>query len=345
MTQEEINISQKAHIYAYSPGGPRGQGPYAESLKLSNSLENLMMLCHSCHTTVDEQNKAGEQRYSAEKMIRWKVEHEARIERLSGLDSDRASHAVYYQAPIGDHRVLCDRADCFNAMFERERFPTREKPIDLSMISSESKDGEQRFWGLEQENLRLRFERLIQIDLERDSVRHFSIFAVAPQPLLIYLGSLITDKYQASTHQLRREPATWCWPDSSNDSSFEPELITPDVESNTPVLALSISAEVDHARIHKVLGEGVSIWEITHMNHNSNCISSPEDLFRFMECARDAVQAIARVHGDANVHVFPAMPVSCAVELGRIRMPKADMQWHVYDQHIALEGFGFALTI
>jgi len=47
----------------------------------------------------------------------------------------------------------------------------------------------------------------------------------------------------------------------------------------------------------------------------------------------------------AMLHVFPAMPVSLAVELGRVRMPKADMPWLVYDQVNARGGFVRALTI
>jgi hypothetical protein len=46
------------------------------------------------------------------------------------------------------------------------------------------------------------------------------------------------------------------------------------------------------------------------------------------------------VHGkDALLHVFPVMPVSLAVELGRARSPKAEMPWRIYDQVGALGGF------
>jgi SMODS-associated and fused to various effectors sensor domain len=52
------------------------------------------------------------------------------------------------------------------------------------------------------------------------------------------------------------------------------------------------------------------------------------------------------VHGqDTLLHVFPVMPVSLAVELGRARSPKAEMPWRVYDQVSALGGFVPALEI
>ena len=43
---------------------------------------------------------------------------------------------------------------------------------------------------------------------------------------------------------------------------------------------------------------------------------------------------IKEKHGQKTpLLIFPAMPVSCSIELGRIRMPKADMPWQIFDQN------------
>ena len=42
---------------------------------------------------------------------------------------------------------------------------------------------------------------------------------------------------------------------------------------------------------------------------------------------------------------FPVMPVSCAVELGRARMPKADMPWLIYDHDIKTQQFVMAVEL
>lgn len=39
------------------------------------------------------------------------------------------------------------------------------------------------------------------------------------------------------------------------------------------------------------------------------------------------------------IHIFPAAPVSIAIELGRVRMPKAAQSWQIYDQVRARGGF------
>jgi len=45
------------------------------------------------------------------------------------------------------------------------------------------------------------------------------------------------------------------------------------------------------------------------------------------------------------ISIFPALPVSAAVEVGRVWMPKADLPLQVYDQNRAHGGFEPALMI
>ena len=57
VTQEQVNIAQKAHIYSFSSDGPRGnEGVPSEQI---NSLSNLMLACHECHQKVDKDKDGG----------------------------------------------------------------------------------------------------------------------------------------------------------------------------------------------------------------------------------------------------------------------------------------------
>ena len=61
---------------------------------------------------------------------------------------------------------------------------------------------------------------------------------------------------------------------------------------------------------------------------------------------RSIIADIKQTSGDKSpLHVFPAMPISCAIEMGRIRMPKADMPWIMYDQNNKKQKFISTLTI
>ena len=100
VTQEQVNISEKAHIYSFSENGPRGWGPFVTNKKQLNELGNLMLVCHDCHKTID-QDKEGK-RYSAELLIKWKFEHEKRVAIVTGVNPTKKSHVILYGANISD---------------------------------------------------------------------------------------------------------------------------------------------------------------------------------------------------------------------------------------------------
>src|SRR5437773_233451 len=53
ITNEHVNISEKAHIYAFSKRGPRGRGPFSKNTAGLNDAANLMLVCHDCHRKID----------------------------------------------------------------------------------------------------------------------------------------------------------------------------------------------------------------------------------------------------------------------------------------------------
>jgi hypothetical protein len=85
---------------------------------------------------------------------------------------------------------------------------------------------------------------------------------------------------------------------------------------------------------------------VTITNPHNDFLKSREQLAALRILLRPLLDKIKARHGQNTVlHIFPAMPVSTAVELGRIRMPKADMPWTVYDQINDRGGFVAALNI
>jgi hypothetical protein len=109
---------------------------------------------------------------------------------------------------------------------------------------------------------------------------------------------------------------------------------------------LGVSATVTPDRITSILGPDASIWIVTVDSPHNDIVKSQEHLAQFRAMVRPLLDRIKSVHGqNATLHVFPAAPVSIAVEFGRIRMPKADMPWQLYDQVNARGGFVPALFI
>jgi hypothetical protein len=339
VTQEPVNISEKAHIYSFSEYGSRGWGLFAKNKKALNDLGNLMLVCHDCHKTIDQEKDGA--RYQAELLIKWKMEHERRVVIVTGVDPIKKSYVVLYGANIGDETSFLQPEHANWALFP-EWYPADEKPICLDM-TWEGSDDKQNYWVTEERNLRQRFDRVLRPLIEEG--HHFSIFGFAPIPLLIRLGTLFTDKIPSQVYQLQREPEqTWQWSTAQNGPVFKVNM--PENYEHPPALAIALSSTIARGRITSVLGTNVSIWELAIADPHNDFLKSRDQLSKFRETVRKLMVQISEKHGNNTpLAIFPAMPVAAAVELGRVRMPKAEMPWVIYDQNNRLGAFVTALQI
>lgn len=340
VTQERVNRAQKAHIYSYSLVGSRGRGPYAQNAKGLNSTENLMLVCYGCHQKIDQ--KGGSTRYTAAQLQQWKQEHEARIVRVTGVNPKHKTHIVLYGSRIGEQDAPLQPHEVMAAVFP-ERFPATDTPHALS-LHYEHNDGNAAFWITEATHLRNLFEREISPLIRHSRATHFSVFGLADIPLLALLGSLFTDKIPVDVYQRFREPLGWRWPNHA-PRSFRFILKRPQRRRGRPVFVLSLSGRIEPERVYAILGRNVAIWELTVADPHNDLIRSCGQLGLFRQAVRRAMVAINSVHGRKPVSIFPAIPVSCAVELGRVRMPQSDPAWVFYNQNNRNHGFTEALTI
>ncbi len=327
VTQEPVNIAQKAHIYAFSAGGPRSnRGAGQKSL---NNIENLLLVCGSCHTTIDK--KWAEKRYTASMLQKWKRTHEQRVARVTQISPDKRSHIVLFHANIGDHRGLLHYGEAVDAVFPH-RYPAEDHAIEIGYRNNPlSEDLESAYWESESHSLEIQC-REVREGIKRGDIAHLSVFALAPQPLLIKLGALLGDIVPADVYQRHREPRpTWKWP--ARPKGTTPfEIRRPASTVGPPALVLALSATVTADRITSVLGSDAAIWTVTVAIPHKEIVKSPNQLAEVRALFRRLLDEIKAVHGQTTLlHVFPAMPVSLAVELGRARSPKADMPWRLYD--------------
>jgi hypothetical protein len=339
VTQEQVNIAEKAHIYAFAPAGPRGRGGLAADEL--NQVGNLMLVCHDCHRKIDRESDGG--RYTAGLLRSWKQQHEDRVERITGISPEVSSHVVLYGANIGQYGSPLTYAAARAALFP-SRYPASDRPIELGSVDGMTHDHTPEFWTEESRNLERRFDHRIRQPLARGEIGHLSVFALAPQPLLIRLGELLTDISEVDVFQRHREPQSWHWLDDSEGDAIR--TVEPEAAEGEPALVIGLSGTVSDDRITSAVRTPVSIWRITIDKPHNDWLRCRSQLEAFRRAARAVMDRIKAVHGqDASLHIFPAAPVAAAIELGRIRQPKADLAWRVYDQNQQLGGFAPALDI
>jgi hypothetical protein len=179
--------------------------------------------------------------------------------------------------------------------------------------------------------------------LAQGSVEHLSIFALAPQPLLMQLGYLLSDIPAAEVYQLHREPPDWRW--QSDPPDFEYKISEPAHFDGPPALVFSLSATINDERITATV-PGASIWKMSSPAPNNDFLKGRSQARLFRERVRQLLDRIKSKHGEqATLHVFPAMPVALAVDFGRVIMPKADLEMKLYDQSQAFNGFAPVLDL
>lgn len=334
--REDATFGFIAHIVGDSVEGPRGDA--LRSPQLARSLGNLMLMCARHHKLIDVVDVDG---HPEAVLLEMKAEHENRMQVVTAIDEDRASHVIRFGANIGENEALVSTKAIFAAM-PPHHHPASGQTIDLELVGCAYKDYEPAYWVFQRDNLQRQFDAKVRGRVERQEVRHLSVFALAPQPLLIELGRLLCDIVPATVRQRHREPATWAWQADQPPITFT--ISEPTSGRGHPVaLKLGISATVTDERLTKILGEDAAIWSVTVDEPHNDILRRPEDQAAFRTLIRSLFDRIKAEHGEeAILHVFPAMPASLAVELGRVWMPKADLPMIIYDNRRAA---GFVQTI
>ena len=335
---DHMNAGYVAHIVAETEGGPRGD-PVRSPL-LTDDPANLMLLCDPHHRLIDRDEVDD---YPEERLLAIKRQCERRIELATDVAPDRASHILRFAATIGMNEGVISLPNCKEAMTE-SHYPASREPIDLSMSGLSLADSDPDYFPLHAKNLRRQFDAKVRGRLESQEIRHLSVFALAPIPMLIELGRLLSDIKPASAYQLHREPPGWKWAKDAPTLKFKQRA--PRSAAGPIALKLSVSATVSDDRIHAALGDEAAIWSIDVESPHNDCIRSPEDLVELRKILRRVLNDIKSRHGEqAAINLFPATPVSVAVELGRVWMPKADLPLRIYDQSRQEGGFVHRLTI
>lgn len=328
------NKSYIAHVIGDSPDGPRGHAVL--SLKLAHDPDNLMLVCDEHHRVIDREMVGA---HSVEVLGEMKRRHEERIRIVGGIDEDKGSHVIRYAAKIGANESPVEKSAVKWSMIP-DRYPLDDGWIDLDLVTLELRDEDPAYWPTHVKNLRTVFHEKVRGRMERQEIKRLAVFGLAPIPLLFELGRLISDIATADVRQLLRYPKGWKWDTTSAPVRYEAR---PGRTGGPVALKLEISAPIADERVTNILGADASVWSIAAAGAHNDIVRRPGDVAAFAKLFRKTLDDIKLAHGETvSVSVFPAVPVSVAVEAGRSWQPKAHPSLTIYDQNWKLSGFALA---
>ena len=328
LTSTEINSAFVAHIVAASPDGPRGDE--TQSAKLVDDIDNVMLLCNEHHRLIDHEGLA---EHPVERLRVMKKKHEDRIRMVTEIDAAKVSIPVVYGTNIGKDAVSIPRRELAQAMLPNN-YPA-ENIVTISCQNSGLHDSQELFWQAEVAQLEQKYNESLKPLIGKIDIDCVSVFALAPQPLLVKLGTKLSDLHKVKVYQKHREPDTWKW--QALDEPNPMKIIRPNDTSKVPVLVFSLSATAIVNRVKSRYGDNASIWVVTADNPNNDMLKSEDQLAEFRKITRKVLDEINAASQEQSVKVFMAMPAACAVELGRVWMPKSDKQLVLYDKNNAVD--------
>lgn len=270
VTKKKFNQAYIAHIVADSSDGPRGD--VLRSEQLSDNISNLMLLCDAHHRLIDNHEIEEHPEYL---LLEMKKEHEDRISRVTSIANEMQSYIITYKANVG-HFTPNLSYQIVSQYLLPNYYPAISEAIDLSMSNNLNKDSDSDYWAIEEKNLKVQFNRKLLQAFAKGDIKHVSIFAFAPIPLLVKLGTLINNIYPAEIHHKIRVPDTWNLSDESHPNNFR--IIYPTEKLSKVALNISISANIENGRITSVLGQDCSIYTLTIDEPNTNFLQNKNNL-------------------------------------------------------------------
>ena len=332
VTKENINLSEKAHIYAFSEGGKRFS--LLKPRTQINDIDNLMLLCESCHKLIDSEDTD----YSVEELLQMKKQHEERISNLVSIKPDLQSEIIIYNANIANRAIKISDYTAKSAVIP-QRYPARVNPINISPELSLF-DYEENYWAVMAKHLEH------QWGLHEPNVRdkHLSIFAIAPQPLLFKLGTLINRNYNVEVRQSQEDIASWKWLATERTIHLHTENIVSYTKCNEVILTIEITAKLSLEEIRQEFGDG-EVLRIELEHPNAKAIKSTLDLQAVADAYRNYINYVREKYEQSVVvKLVPIAPVSISIEIGRQTM-KGDPKLEIYDRDFRTKKWRKALEL
>lgn len=327
LTLRETNYSQISHIVAASPDGPRGDK--TRSKLLSKSFENLMLLCPYHHKLID--SKEHEADFPEAYLIEAKKEHEKRIATLTDIKSQLVTNICFFRGLIGNQRPsLISFAQAKDAIIPH--YPVSDQPIDIDLTGVTIPESQNAF-EFRKRVIAARVDTLLKHNPVLSRCNHFSIFALAPIPDLIFFGFSIGDTLPCTLYQCHRETgASWKW---NSEETFRESLQLKKPKTrfgNEVILKIEISGLISNDSVFCHFSKKIPMYEISAKNHGLTWLRNPNQIVEFRNSILEVVGHIRDTFGvNAKISLFPAIPAPIAIELGRCLLTKADPKLEIFD--------------
>jgi hypothetical protein len=338
VTLKEGNFAAVAHIVAFRPDGPRGHAGKRPSG--INDVNNLMVLCPRCHKLVDDHPA----QYTKRTLQEYKERHERHIRHMTGLSRNLKTSILVFTSKVSEQDVFISFEQILEAVSPRYPVSRPGKIIDLAAIHI----GDASSIKTAQEAIKRGTAQLYDAGGDTQTVKHLSVFALAPIPLLIDLGARLSNKIPTDLFQRHRDKENWTWKRSGDPVRYQFKRLRHGTGRRNVAMIVSLSGTIRPRDLPKEIDRGYSIYELTlkRRTPNPTFLRTKHDLENFRLAYQAALATIMRDHGTIkSLRFFPAVPAPIAILCGRELLPKVHPELLVYDFDKQKVGFTYQLKV
>lgn len=331
VTHQTMNDAQIAHNIAHSKKGPRGVEAELHAIGGRDDLSNLLLLCPDCHKEID----SFPERYPVELLQNMKREHEERIRTLTEITSERECITVIYSSSIAKDFGYEGKMEMQEALSKLLYYSSQTHQVEISAIRDNIQDGDSIYTKVR--SLQKLFQSRVQPVISREQ-RPIAVFALAPIPLLVWLGTLFpTGATILPFLKLRYDKwngLSWRYEMGTvKENPFE--VIPPDNISldHTVALVMETSGNIETSRITAAFPEtdNLDIWRIRHNSPDYDLDCSESVVNSWKKTIMNIMNKMRSIYGFKEINIFPAINNALALTLGLARVEKTDAPWIIYD--------------
>lgn len=328
VTMNTVKWGEIAHIIGASRNGPRGRW---DSAIQQDNPDNLMLLCQKCHKTIDYGNNI--QEFPASKLYEMKKEHEDRVRLLLDVDRNKTT-VVKFTCPIKEQPINISSESVFNAILPD--YPD-ELPKHWYNISIPTFDYSKSSWTTAKTFINQEVERLERSN-SNGILNNLSIFGLGPMPLLIYLGTKLSDTIPGQVFHANRNNSPkkrFNWNNQADNSSFTYEIkYVQETDSKKVLLLLALSDNLPKDKYSTLQMDDANIYLMTINEPSPHFLESKSQLTLFGTQCRGLLNDIQLKHGkDCEIHLLCAIPAAIAIAFGRLLIPTKDPKIIVYEYY------------
>lgn len=204
------------------------------------------------------------------------------------------------------------------------------RSISLSLSNSTiTQQNGQGYWELERSSLVSNFMKKVSPLLEEGG--SFSVFGLAPIPLLVLYGNQFANRPNVEVYQLKKTPSTWAWEEKGADLHIKTIFHNELTSAAEAIILLSFSGKVNLDNVRKILDVNVmTVVEIYIDEPYEDFLRTKGQLDEFLTEFRKLKSGLTNA-GVKTIHLFAAIPMAFAIAIGQSYNPNYDAQLITYD--------------